>query len=91
MATWHRANDPPLNSPIEDLAASVSGSVLVVKRTQATAVMAGDLPPAVAAVMAPKAADVIGDGCGGGGGEQVQMQELAAALVKALGDDAGVS
>ncbi|EFJ41132.1 hypothetical protein VOLCADRAFT_98943 [Volvox carteri f. nagariensis] len=29
MATWHRANDPPLNSPLEMLAATVSGAVVV--------------------------------------------------------------
>ncbi|GIL62820.1 hypothetical protein Vafri_16971 [Volvox africanus] len=34
MATWHRANDPLLNSPIEALAATVSGVVIVAGNLQ---------------------------------------------------------
>ncbi|KAG2498464.1 hypothetical protein HYH03_003718 [Edaphochlamys debaryana] len=32
MATWHRANDPPLNSPLEALAATVSARVVRLDR-----------------------------------------------------------
>ncbi|KAG2443900.1 hypothetical protein HXX76_002240 [Chlamydomonas incerta] len=41
MATWHRANDPPLNSPLESLAGAVSAEVVVVKGGGASAATSG--------------------------------------------------
>ncbi len=60
MASWHRPNDPPLNSPLESLAAAVSGAVLTAGGPPAPppgpALPAGLMPPGSAEAAALAAA-----------------------------------
>ncbi|KXZ51227.1 hypothetical protein GPECTOR_13g714 [Gonium pectorale] len=77
MATWHRDNDPPLNSPIEALAASVSGVVLVAGSGQRSVQGAG---------FATQAGGGGGGAAGGaesGGGAADLAADLTAAMAAA--------
>ncbi|GLC46297.1 hypothetical protein PLESTB_000996200 [Pleodorina starrii] len=75
MATWHRANDPPLNSPLEALAATVSGSVVVAGTRQQ--------PPRPGA--SPSGDVAVADGAGSADSDMGPAGRLGAALAAALG------